>query len=244
MVLAVYPGTFDPMTLGHEDVLDRALSLFGRVIVAVAKSERKKPLFTLEERLDLARELVRGKPGVTVMGYEGLVCDFVHEQGARVIVRGVRAVSDFEYEFQLAGMNRELASEVETVFLMPALPYQFVSGRIPHPVTITEGKNGTVNNHPAYHAYMEDPYLHTGEDISGVMFVRYLKEGKRNTLFMNYGDTPETIEVSVESSDVPEVWDTFTGEIKTAEVVGQEGNIYRIRLELPCTYGVFVVSSL
>lgn len=128
MVLAVYPGTFDPMTLGHEDVLGRALSLFGRVIVAVAKSERKKPLFTLEERLDLARELVRGKPGVTVMGYEGLLCDFVHEQGARVIVRGVRAVSDFEYEFQLAGMNRELASEVETVFLMPALPYQFVSG--------------------------------------------------------------------------------------------------------------------
>ena len=120
MVLAVYPGTFDPMTLGHEDVLDRALSLFGRVIVAVAKSERKKPLFTLEERLDLARALVRG--------YEGLLCDFVHEQGARVIVRGVRAVSDFEYEFQLAGMNRELASEVETVFLMPALPYQFVSG--------------------------------------------------------------------------------------------------------------------
>ena len=91
MVLAVYPGTFDPMTLGHEDVLDRALSLFGRVIVAVAKSERKKPLFTLEERLDLARELVRGKPGVTVMGYEGLLCDFVHAQGARVIVRGVRA---------------------------------------------------------------------------------------------------------------------------------------------------------
>lgn len=122
--------------------------------------------------------------------------------------------------------------------------YQFVSGRIPHPVAITEGKNGTVNNHPAYHAYMEDPYLHTGEDISGVMFVRYLKEGKRNTLFMNYGDTPETIEVSVESSDVPEVWDTFTGEIKTAEVVGQEGNVYRIRLELPCTYGIFVVSSL
>ena len=122
--------------------------------------------------------------------------------------------------------------------------YQFVSGRIPHPVAITEGKNGTVNNHPAYHAYMEDPYLHTGEDISGMMFVRYLKEGKRNTLFMNYGDTPETIEVSVESSDVPEVWDTFTGEIKTAEVVGQEGNVYRIRLELPCTYGIFVVSSL
>ena len=76
------------------------------------------------------------------------------------------------------------------------------------------------------------------------MFVRYIKDGKRNSLFMNYGDTPETVEVSVESTEIPEVWDTFTGEIKAADVIGQEGNVYRIRLELPCTYGVFVVSSL
>ncbi len=128
MVQAIYPGTFDPMTLGHEDVLERALSLFGEVILAVARSARKNPLFSFEERLDLARELTRGKAGVTVIGYEGLLCDVVREHGVRVIVRGVRAVSDFEYEFQLAGMNRELAPEAETVFLMPALEHQFVSG--------------------------------------------------------------------------------------------------------------------
>ena len=128
MVLAVYPGTFDPMMLGHEDVLDRALSLFGNVVLAVAASTRKKPLFTLQERLELARELTAGKPGVKVVGYEGLLVDLVRELGAKVIVRGVRAVSDFEYEFQLAGMNRTLAAGVETVFLMPALEHQFVSG--------------------------------------------------------------------------------------------------------------------
>lgn len=128
MVLAVYPGTFDPMTRGHEDVLARALLLFGNVILAVAESARKKPLFSLEERLELARALTRGMSGVTVVGYDGLLCDLVREYKARVIVRGVRASSDFEYEFQLAGMNRELAPGVETVFLMPALEHQFVSG--------------------------------------------------------------------------------------------------------------------
>jgi pantetheine-phosphate adenylyltransferase len=126
-VLAVYPGTFDPITLGHEDVVRRAAQLFDRLIVAVAAGHHKKALFSLEERMDMAREAVQAYPGVTVESYIGLMRDFVVSRGASAVVRGLRAVTDFDYEFQLAGMNRSLMPDVETVFLMPGDRYQFIS---------------------------------------------------------------------------------------------------------------------
>lgn len=128
MNVAVYPGTFDPMTLGHRDLLVRAARIFDRVVVAVAKSAGKCPMFTLAERVDLVRREVAGLDNVVVEGFEGLLCDFVARYDARVIVRGARAVSDFEYEFQMAGMNRHLMPQVETVFMMPGADFQFVSG--------------------------------------------------------------------------------------------------------------------
>src|SRR6476620_10048031 len=126
-VIAVYPGTFDPMTLGHEDVVKRACQLFDRIIVAVAAGHHKKALFTLQERMDMAREALAGNPQVTVEGFSGLVRDFVVARGGKAMVRGVRAVTDFDYEFQLAGMNRHLMPEVETVILTPSDKYQFIS---------------------------------------------------------------------------------------------------------------------
>lgn len=122
--------------------------------------------------------------------------------------------------------------------------YKLLNRYIPHPVRITKGKNGTVNNHPAYPPYLIDPYMHGGEDIDGVMFTRYLKDGRRNTLFMNYGSRPEVIEAVVETDEAPEVWNTFTGEISHAEVLEKAEGNYRIRLELPCNYGIFVVNCL
>lgn len=126
-VLAVYPGTFDPMTLGHVDVVRRAAQLFDRVIVAVAAGHHKKTLFTLEERIDMARALVQPYPEVTVESFSGLMRDFVVARGAKAMIRGLRAVTDFDYEFQLAGMNRSLMPDVETVFLTPGDKYQFIS---------------------------------------------------------------------------------------------------------------------
>ncbi len=126
-VLAVYPGTFDPMTLGHVDVVRRAAQLFDRVIVAVAAGHHKKTLFTLEERIDMARALVQPYPQVTVESFSGLMRDFVVARGAKAMIRGLRAVTDFDYEFQLAGMNRSLMPDVETVFLTPGDKYQFIS---------------------------------------------------------------------------------------------------------------------
>lgn len=126
-VIAVYPGTFDPMTLGHEDVVRRAAQLFDTVIVAVAAGHHKKALFSLEERMDMVRDSVRPYPQVTVESFSGLVRDFVVARGAKAMVRGLRAVTDFDYEFQLAGMNRSLMPEVETVFLTPGDKYQFIS---------------------------------------------------------------------------------------------------------------------
>lgn len=126
-VLAVYPGTFDPITLGHEDVVRRASQLFGRVVVAVAMGHHKKTMFTLEERLAMVREAVKPYPHVTVESFSGLLRDFVVERGGKVVVRGLRAVTDFDYEFQLAGMNRTLMPDVETVFLTPSGKYQFIS---------------------------------------------------------------------------------------------------------------------
>lgn len=124
---AVYPGTFDPFTRGHEDLVRRASTLFDRVIVGVARSRKKSPLFNLEERVDIAREILAPFPNVEVFGFEGLLMDFLKENNARVILRGLRAVSDFEYEFQMAGMNRKLYPDVETVFLTPGEEHMFIS---------------------------------------------------------------------------------------------------------------------
>jgi pantetheine-phosphate adenylyltransferase len=125
---AVYPGTFDPLTLGHEDLMRRASRLFERLILAVAAGHHKRTMFSVEERLDIAREAARAYPNVEVIAFRGLLRDFVVEHGGKVVVRGLRAVSDFEYEFQMAGMNRQLMPDVETLFLTPSDQYQFVSG--------------------------------------------------------------------------------------------------------------------
>ncbi|MDT9000180.1 pantetheine-phosphate adenylyltransferase [Paucibacter sp. APW11] len=128
VLTAVYPGTFDPMTLGHEDLMRRASRLFERLILAVAAGHHKNTMFTPDERLDIARELAAKYPNVEVIPFHGLLRDFVVNNGGKVVVRGLRAVSDFEYEFQMAGMNRKLMPEVETVFLTPSDQYQFISG--------------------------------------------------------------------------------------------------------------------
>jgi pantetheine-phosphate adenylyltransferase len=130
MIKAVYPGTFDPITLGHQDLVRRASALFDKVVVGIAVSEAKRPFFQLEERIRLAREVLKPYRNVTVEGFRGLLMDFVRDQKAQVILRGLRAVSDFEYEFQMAGMNRNLYPDVETVFLTPAEQYQFISATI------------------------------------------------------------------------------------------------------------------
>ena len=130
MIKAVYPGTFDPITLGHQDLVRRASALFDKVVVGIAVSEAKRPFFQLEERIRLAREVLKPYRNVSVEGFRGLLMDFVRRQDAHVILRGLRAVSDFEYEFQMAGMNRNLYPDVETVFLTPAEQYQFISATI------------------------------------------------------------------------------------------------------------------
>jgi pantetheine-phosphate adenylyltransferase len=127
MHTAIYPGTFDPITLGHEDLVRRASGLFGRLVLAVAAGHHKKTMFTLEERLAMARELSSQYGNVEVVAFSGLLRDFVIANSGKVVVRGLRAVSDFEYEFQMAGMNRKLMPEVETVFLTPSDQYQFIS---------------------------------------------------------------------------------------------------------------------
>jgi pantetheine-phosphate adenylyltransferase len=128
-VIAVYPGTFDPMTLGHEDVVRRATQLFDRVIVAVAAGHHKKAMFSLDERMAMVQEAIAPYPQVKVQveSFSGLLRDFVMARGAKAMVRGLRAVTDFDYEFQLAGMNRSLMPNVETVFLTPSDKYQFIS---------------------------------------------------------------------------------------------------------------------
>jgi len=126
----VYPGTFDPFTRGHEDLVRRAVRLFDAVVVAVADSATKKPFFTTDERIAMAREVLRPFANVEVIGFSTLLMDFAVEQGAQAIVRGLRAVSDFEYEFQMAGMNRNLNPDVETLFLTPDEKYMFISATI------------------------------------------------------------------------------------------------------------------
>ncbi len=130
-VAAMYPGTFDPITLGHEDLVRRATTLFDRVVVAIADNPGSKaPLFTTEERVAMAASALADLPNVDVMGYAGLTVDFAREHDLRVIIRGLRAVSDFEYEFQLANMNRRLTDEVETAFLTPTEEYMFISSSL------------------------------------------------------------------------------------------------------------------
>lgn len=125
--VAVYPGTFDPFTRGHEDLVRRGSVMFDKVIVAIAESRSKTPFFDLPERVEIAREILAQYPNVEVTGFDGLLMDFLKSRKARLILRGLRAVSDFEYEFQMAGMNRKLFPDVETVFLTPSDEYMFVS---------------------------------------------------------------------------------------------------------------------
>jgi pantetheine-phosphate adenylyltransferase len=124
---AIYPGTFDPITRGHEDLVLRAARLFDNVVLAIADSPSKRPFFTLDERVKMAKESLAGHANVEVVGFSGLLMDFLRDQNARIILRGLRAVSDFEYEFQMAGMNRKLYPDVETIFLTPGEQYMFVS---------------------------------------------------------------------------------------------------------------------
>jgi pantetheine-phosphate adenylyltransferase len=139
MTIAVYPGTFDPFTRGHEDLVRRASSIFTEVIVGVADSRSKRPFFTLNERIEIAKEVLGHYPNVKIAGFSGLLKDFAREHNARVIVRGLRAVSDFEYEFQMAGMNRYLLPDVETLFLTPSDQYQFISGTFVREIAIMGG---------------------------------------------------------------------------------------------------------
>lgn len=140
-ITVVYPGTFDPMTLGHEDVVQRGTRLFGKVIVAVAAGHHKKTLFSLDERIAMAREAlaVHGDQ-VEVRAFSGLLRDFVVEQQAQAIMRGVRAVTDFDYEFQLAGMNRKLMADVETIFMTPNDQYQFISSTFVREIAMLGGE--------------------------------------------------------------------------------------------------------
>ncbi|MFO6420813.1 pantetheine-phosphate adenylyltransferase [Hylemonella sp. W303a] len=139
-VIAIYPGTFDPLTLGHSDVVRRAAQLFDQVIVGVAAAHHKKTLFTLDERMDLVREVLHDQSNVSVESFTGLLRDFVVERGGKVVIRGLRAVTDFDYEFQLAGMNRTLMPEVETVFLTPGLNYQFISSTLVREIAALGGE--------------------------------------------------------------------------------------------------------
>jgi pantetheine-phosphate adenylyltransferase len=136
---AVYPGTFDPLTRGHEDIVRRAAGLFSEVIVAVAENTSKQSFFNLQERVEMATVVLADCPNVRVTGFSGLLMQFVREQGAGVVVRGLRAVSDFEYEFQLAGMNRKLFPEVETLFLTPAEQYMFISASLVREIAMLGG---------------------------------------------------------------------------------------------------------
>lgn len=130
MRTVIYPGSFDPLTNGHLDVIQRAAKLFDRVVVAVARSETKQPLFTLEERLSLVKQAVTDLANVEAEAFDGLLIHYVEQRGAEAIVRGLRAVSDFEFEFQLALMNRKLNERIETIFMMPKDTYTFLSSRI------------------------------------------------------------------------------------------------------------------
>ncbi|MGI6086568.1 MAG: pantetheine-phosphate adenylyltransferase [Kiritimatiellia bacterium] len=137
--LAIYPGTFDPLTFGHLDLLRRALRLFERVVIAVSIGTHKNPMFTLDERVAMARELLPEMPTLEVEPFEGLLMDYARRRGARAVIRGVRAFSDFEYEFQMALTNRKLEPNVETIFLMPAETYSYVSSSTVREIAVLGG---------------------------------------------------------------------------------------------------------
>ncbi len=137
--IAVYPGTFDPITLGHEDIVHRAAALFDEVIVAVAGSTNKRTLFSFEERVSLAQNVFKHASNIKVMGFSGLLMEFVQAQNAQMVIRGLRAASDFEYEFQLAGMNRKLFPKLETIFLTPSEQTMFVSSTLVREVATLAG---------------------------------------------------------------------------------------------------------
>jgi len=153
--IALYPGTFDPITNGHIDLVQRAAKLFDKVIVSIAASSKKHPRFTLEERVKLASEVLKDCPNVVVMGFNILLIDFAREQKANILIRGLRAISDFEYEFQLASMNRNLAPEIESVFLMPADEYSFISSSL---VKEVASLGGDVSNfvHPLVYKALQE----------------------------------------------------------------------------------------
>ena len=155
VLTAVYPGTFDPMTLGHEDLMRRASRLFERLIIAVAAGHHKRTMFSIEERLEIARELAVKYPNVEVIPFRGLLRDFVLEHGGKVVVRGLRAVSDFEYEFQMAGMNRKMMPDVETVFLTPSDQYQFISSTFVREIA-TLGGDVSQFVSPSVHARLQE----------------------------------------------------------------------------------------
>lgn len=136
---AVYPGTFDPITNGHQDLVRRAASIFDRVVIGIAANPNKAPLFTLDRRVDLARRVLADLDNVEVMGYSGLTVDFAREQGCGVVIRGLRAVSDFEFEFQLANMSRHLARDVDYVFLTPQEQFTFISSTLVREIAMLGG---------------------------------------------------------------------------------------------------------
>lgn len=138
-ITAVYPGTFDPITCGHFDLIERAARFYDRLVIAVADNRNKQSLFTLDERVALAKEVTENLPNVEVIGFSGLLVDFVKELNGHVLLRGLRAVSDFEYEFQLASMNRKLAPDVETMFMTPAEQYAFISSSLVREISALGG---------------------------------------------------------------------------------------------------------
>ena len=136
---AVYPGTFDPITNGHQDLVRRAASIFDRLVVAIAANPNKAPMFSLDQRVDMARRVLADVPNVEVLGYGGLTVEFARQMGLHVIVRGLRAVSDFEFEFQLANMSRHLSSEIESVFMTPQEQYTFISSTLVREIAVLGG---------------------------------------------------------------------------------------------------------
>lgn len=157
MRTAVYPGTFDPITNGHQDLVKRAARLFDRVLVAVARQSAKDAVFGLAQREGLAREVLSDLANVSVISFDGLLMEFARSQGAQVVLRGLRAVSDFEYEFQLAGMNRRLAPEIETLFLTPAEQYTFISSSLVREIARLGGDVSEFV-HPAVQTALQDKF--------------------------------------------------------------------------------------
>jgi len=139
MIKAVYPGTFDPLTRGHEDLVRRAGTLFDTLVLAIAESTAKRTFFTLEERVAMAKEVLSDVKNLEIVGFSGLLTEFVRRHDARVVLRGLRAVSDFEYEFQLAGMNRHLYPDMETVFLTPSEQHMFISATLVREIALLGG---------------------------------------------------------------------------------------------------------